>query len=556
MPVHYFWMIVFLATLVIGIPTPSLAQPFEYVLRESLILPFSLPPGRVLAVRDMDADSHLDVVLARDPTLTILEQAGSGLATRFTYSAPEAPSGLPLLRSPWVAEVDGDETPELIAGERSSHQVHIWESDGNDSYIKRFAFTIGVKIDSIKDGDSDGDGQREFLVGRESFPSQVIILEATADNSYASTGLLVGNGGDVVVAGTADLDRDGAPETVFSDNSFRGNDWQLYVFENRNLIFTNPSLGLAGSSLGDTDGNGRGEIIGPLPGTLKVLESTGMSNNFQIVLEQVTDYMPRVLDVDGDGRSEFWRSILDETGERRIFTLATRSGSEFVDLFDSGSLLQGTAGDIRQVLAIGDTNADGGLELAVQQGTTLLHILEPTRKLPPNCNDGINAVRNCGFDTDLARWMQERGTFQHVSNDGSAKPGSMNIVAQVLDKSPSQSAADALQCIPVMPRTAYDFRVDARVIQGPITNGCAVSVTEFSTLDCSGGGLQSETMAFTPVGIWTRSPVGTLTTMAEAVAVELRLSCHSTTDSFEVRADDFFLSTGPVPVELQHFSIE
>ena len=216
------------------------------------------------------------------------------------------------------------------------------------------------------------------MASREHFPSSLTKIEAVSNNAYSVSGVLLGDGGNVTVAGTADLDRDGIPETVFSDG-------RIYVYENETLVFTDPSLELLSHALADTDGNGLGEIIGRRSSQtpLKVLESTGSGDGFQIVFDQLNDYHSSPLDADGDGRSEFWRSVLDETGERRTFTLAYRSGSQLVDFYHSGSLLHGYPGNIDGILAIADTNANGYPELAVMQDG-LLHILEPLDSQIPN----------------------------------------------------------------------------------------------------------------------------------------------------------------------------
>jgi hypothetical protein len=367
--------LVLISLLALGFPHVSSSQTLDYFVRESIPLPTDTVRA-LLAVRDMDADGNLDIVLnTNDRTLTILEREGSSFVVRFSHSEP--PATVTSLRGPAVAEVDGDLTPEMIAGARLNHRIRIWEADADNSYAVRLSMTFGDYIEGIRAGDSDGDGLREFLVPEETFPSRVTLLESTADNTFSTVGVLTGDGGNVAVAGTLDLDGDGNPETVFSDDGYSTTAGRIYVFENGTLVFTDPTLGALSDSLGDTDGNGLGEIICRRrdQAGLKVLESTGIADGFQIVFDQDSDYERFVLDADGNGRSEFWRSVLDETGERRTFTLASRAGSELFDIYNSGPLLRGFPGDIRQILAIGDTNGDSGLELAVVQGG-LLHILE------------------------------------------------------------------------------------------------------------------------------------------------------------------------------------
>jgi hypothetical protein len=99
------------------------------------------------------------------------------------------------------------------------------------------------------------------------------------------------------------------------------------------------------------------------------------------------------MDFDGDGQSELWRPILD------VFTLAHRDGGTITDFYNSGELLQGS-GDIRGLLAIGDTNADGSPELAVVQGDQI-HILEQVTIATDIDGDGIHDDEdNCPADSN------------------------------------------------------------------------------------------------------------------------------------------------------------
>ena len=86
------------------------AQSLDYTLRETISIPSGLDV--LLAVRDMDGDGVLDIVLWNRSawTISVLERNGATFVTRFTISERSE------LRGPVVAEVDGDGLPPAPGG--------------------------------------------------------------------------------------------------------------------------------------------------------------------------------------------------------------------------------------------------------------------------------------------------------------------------------------------------------------------------------------------------------------------------------------------------------
>ena len=389
------------------------AQSLDYTLRETLTI--SVPSqSSVIHVGDMDGDQVIDILLfttisGSSRRWQILERDGPGFQTRFTFSFF---GRFPHVR---VADVDGDGLPE-VSTDTNGSQAWIHESSGDNTYVLRRILSTGSFIERTLAGDSDGDGKLEWLVARETFPSRVYIFEAIADNVFDGQGSLTGAGGDVGLAGTYDLDGDGLQELVFSDNNYRSpgfrNRRSVYVYENHSLVYSDPGARLGTNSLGDTDGNGLGEIIGVDPVTryLKILESTGNGDNFQVVFNAPPNsYSFVVLDVDEDGQSEFWRRVDGGFGQLDVFTLAHRSGSTISDFYSSGPLLQGFAGGIRRIIPIGDTNRNGSLELAVWQGSQI-HILEQGGNQPPLADAGSNQTVACATPAGATATLDGRGS--------------------------------------------------------------------------------------------------------------------------------------------------
>ena len=367
-----FVLICLAAGLVQG-PTAA-AQSLEYTVVETL--PFTLPANHfITAIRDMDGDGILDIVHTNFSArrIHVDERDGVGFVNRHTIQ-----EFANFRAGPIVREVDGDGLPEILSTTNVFATARIWESSADNTYVKRATFSGFGILESAKSGDSDGDGRGEFLFAQESFPSRIRAYEAVADNTYSlDLPIMTGDGGDTNLAGVADLDGDGLPETVFSDNSYSASLGRVYVYENRVSVFRDLGAGMLAISLGDMDGNGLGEIIGvgrPTP-NMKILESTGVGNGFQVVFDSPPTHFFGATDFDGDGQSEFLRFLDDGAGNTNIFAFGHRSGATITDFFNSGTLMQGFAGDVRSVLSIGDTNGNGVSELAVLQGDQI-HILE------------------------------------------------------------------------------------------------------------------------------------------------------------------------------------
>jgi hypothetical protein len=368
-----------------GAPVQA-SSTIDITLRETILLPSS-PTSilRVNAVQDMDGDGNLDLVIFDHDIgrMSILERSGSSFVTRFGFSTNEYFTGT------GVADIDGDGIPEIgMKTSFSGGRFYVFESTGDDTYAQIHFQYLGSYPELVRVGDSDDDGNLEFLVPRETFPSNVHRFEAIADDTYVQLPILTGRGGDCYLAGVMDLDGDGDSETVFSDNDYRSSGYKyrgyLYVYENDVLVYEDPLNLMLSWSLGDTDGNGLGEIIGRdkewssrgVPtDKMRILESTGVGNDFVEVFYDTALYTYNVIDADADGQSEFWRRIDSGIGQLDTFALAHRSGSTITDFYDSGTMLQSFSGDIISLSPIDDTNGDGRSELAVLQGTNL-HILE------------------------------------------------------------------------------------------------------------------------------------------------------------------------------------
>jgi hypothetical protein len=319
-------------------------------------------------VSDLDGDSRLDAVLwtFNENSFRIVERGASQWVHRQTFA--ESPT-----RAICGGDVDADGRTEFLSANHTT--VTIREGTADNTYATLYQTTYGSYIENAVVGDSNGNGRKEFLVARETYPARVYVIEAAADDGHASIGSFTGNRLNCRVAGTADLDQDGATEIVFFEYTPQPHYTRLY----ESGFPISAVAGFAAAWIGDTDGNGRQEMIGPTSWNpwsddLRVLESNG-NNSFAEVLNVTGSYY-HVGDIDNDGRTELYQITTGAGGHRNVIHFFARSGGVLKEVWDSGSAFQGSDDAITSVLAIGDTDQDGFPEVAVLQGE-LLHILEP-----------------------------------------------------------------------------------------------------------------------------------------------------------------------------------
>jgi hypothetical protein len=295
-----------------------------------------------------------------------------------------------------VADVDGDGRPEILSAHPTSVIIH--EATSNNVYDITYTSGLASRgrwstIGDTRVADSNGNGSLEFLIAVESSrstPIRVFILEGTADDTYSlgtvPSATLDSGGGGALVAGAADLDGDGQIELVFSVAGV------TYVYENSRFAFNTkesvdfPKSEFTALYLGDTDGNGKLEMIGRLNfliglgSPLLIFENTG-DNAFSEVLNLRGFGQFFATDLNQDGQTELLRVLAGESEINNVLSLSTRAGDELQEVWNSGPLFQDSSQSIflhtrvAGVFAMGDTDNNGSPEFAVLQGTTL-HILE------------------------------------------------------------------------------------------------------------------------------------------------------------------------------------
>lgn len=332
--------------------------------------------SHLLTYRDLDRDGRPDLaVMTRDRRrIEIHERQGK----RFRRVAVLSPATQ--LAAEWVVvdDVDGDGFPELgVRGERSG-ELYLVEATGNNTYhLARFA--VGPVSDSMCVGDTNGDGRRELIVGQPGFPTRVHRFEATANDVYRRLPPLQGAGGAVFLACAPPGSRDRL-RLVFADTHFWRGVARGAWFDASGRRGMWPRLNLLPTALGDTDGDGRLELIGTEPGRgLAIVDVRSRSLPRVIARDRDPSCASAPADYDGDGRIDFLCAPM-VSGKKRIVVRARR-GNRLVTIWDAKRLLPALS---HAAVAVpgGDWNGDGRPEiLVIDRGATpVIHVLLSARR--------------------------------------------------------------------------------------------------------------------------------------------------------------------------------
>jgi hypothetical protein len=298
-------------------------------------------PVAVVAA-DLDGDGRPDLVVANNgaDTLSVLLNTATPGASVPSFGAQQTvPTGS---HPSWasVADVNGDGRPDLVVANHDANSVGVLlnlAAAGNAtvSFAAQQSFPVGAAPTQTTLADVNGDGLPDVLVGYNGGSSVAVLLDVTAPgasaaNFAAAVALPVGAGLHSVAA--TDFNGDGKPDLVATN----GADGTMSVLLNTRVAAnTAPPLaakqdfasafdpvGLAVPyfvTTADLNGDGKPDMI--------VVDSDAANSNIGVFFNTT---LPGV--------------AAPTFGARQIF--ATGSGS--------------------QVLAVADFNADGKLDLAVQ----------------------------------------------------------------------------------------------------------------------------------------------------------------------------------------------
>lgn len=251
------------------------------------------------AIGDIDGDGKNEVVFGSwDFNLYALRGATGALMPGF----PPDPSGLgfglrdSIWSSPALADLDGDGKLEIIIGsDTHAEGPPINTPDGgairvfrwNGTYYPGFPQYVDQTImSSPAIGDIDGDGKLEIIVGGGVFYTGAVghkVYAWKTDGTFVP-GWPVTTAGQVFSSpALADLDGDGIPEVIISDQpeggqepwlyAFRGSGALLWKMRPRCFFATTPNIG--NPVVADVNGDGQVEILVPVNTEIAIVSRTG-----------------------------------------------------------------------------------------------------------------------------------------------------------------------------------------------------------------------------------------------------------------------------------------
>jgi hypothetical protein len=245
--------------------------------------------------------------------------------------------------------------------------------------------------------DCDNDGNREFVIQRDSNLSRLEFFESAVDNSFTLVHVIdsaTGSPPSSTLRGldVGDADGDGKCELVVRDRP--GGDWRLRVYEAQTSR-TYPSVpvwdlfdwsSLRGGRIADSDGDGAREIV--LAGTLgaedrlAVFESSS-DDSFESTYSGLfpdggsSQFLRVAEDVDGDGSDEVLSSAFIPDGIR-LYALEAIGESSYEEvwhhdlLHSNGQPVNGSV-----IVDAGDLDRDGRREFLVGGTRTIAQEGDP-----------------------------------------------------------------------------------------------------------------------------------------------------------------------------------
>ncbi len=170
-----------------------------------------------VATGHLNSDQHLDLIVLSDDFfgshhLSVLLGDGAG---NFAHSATYARQDFGQLRSPVLADFNGDGRADVVVSDWQTGSVKIFLGNGNGTLQSPRDFAAGAGANSVAIGDLNADGELDLAV-TTSNDGRVVILIGNGDGTFQqSTSSVAGTRPTSVK--TADLTDDGLLDLVVTN---------------------------------------------------------------------------------------------------------------------------------------------------------------------------------------------------------------------------------------------------------------------------------------------------------------------------------------------------
>jgi uncharacterized repeat protein (TIGR01451 family) len=466
------------------------------------------PRTNSVAVGDFNGDGKSDLALANTGGDDVSVMLGNGDGTFQTalHSKVAGPNDDPTGGPTYVAvgDFNGDGKLDLVTANSNNATISVLLGNGDGTFQKSVAYTVGSTPVRIAIGDFNGDGKPDLVV-TNSGSSTVSVLLGNGDGTF-QTAVSYAAGGSPYSVAVGDFNGDGKPDLGVSNNTNSGS--VSVLIGNGDGTFQPPvayAVGYLSSSIAVADFNGDGKLDLVANGgtAVSVLLGNGDGTFQNAIPSAIASGVFVVGDFNGDGKPDLAALTFGSSG---IFV------SVFVGNGDGTfqAAMNYSAGSNPTAMAVGEFNGDGLADLAVPNNGTSISVLLGAAGGAPNLSLGI---------TDSGNFYQgQSGATYTVTVSNVAGAGATN--GQV-------SVSDAPSGLTIVSMTGAGWtcsgntctRADALTggasypaitVTANVAANAAATIT--NTVSVSGGGSTPATAS--DVSTVTASSIGTLTPSA------------------------------------------
>ncbi len=315
------------------------------------------------------------------------------------------------MTSPVIADLDGDGIPEIVVG----YSGRIASSPGvaNEDFVTAFD-SQGRILWTVRGGGSGGDSAGALVVQDIDLDGKPEIV--FSDDVYDNQGNLLRSAAACLTClsvsdlAVANLDDDPFAEIVYLDRF-----GQVYVYEHTGALKWGPlDVGTADSllTIGDVDGDGLAEIV--VTSGVNIVVIAGNGSSTRSIPVPMSSGGPggntTIFDLNGDGKPELIHNGLRSSFDTNLGQGNQQTGAVYIFDGATGTLLHSIravrGGGIypKQGPVVADVNGDGSAEIVTGgwNGSPLLHVFEgknaPWARARPIYNQVHYHVTNVNSD--------------------------------------------------------------------------------------------------------------------------------------------------------------